>query len=120
MTNYVEAYQDETHIYHREAIKLAGQFFTDTDNDVETGIVRWKSNGRVPPKDVVALWDHLQCTVDVDACDAAREEETKAFLKRYRESQPAEPTDEERFEARAAHGPGVELVDVFSGRRFTT
>ena len=54
-----------------------------------------------------------------NSCTAARERDLDAFLAAYRRNPPP-VTDEMRFEARAAHGPGVELVDVISGRRFTT
>ena len=36
------------------------------------------------------------------------------------ESLRAEAEAEERFEARAAFGPGVEVVDIITGRRYTT
>jgi hypothetical protein len=43
------------------------------------------------------------------------------FFAAYREAQAKRPvSDEERFNARAAYGPGVEVVDVISGRRFRT
>jgi hypothetical protein len=45
---------------------------------------------------------------------------TADVVDRYRRSQPAVPSAGMRAEARAAHGAGVKLVDVFTGRTFTT
>ena len=53
----------------------------------------------------------------------AREIHTKAFLEEYRTAQlnrTAEQIREERFEARAAMGPGVEMVNIITGEKYTT
>ena len=53
----------------------------------------------------------------------AREIHTKAFLEEYKVAQlnrTAEEIAEERFEARAAMGPGVEMVNIVTGERYTT
>ena len=53
----------------------------------------------------------------------AREIHTKAFLEEYKVAQlnrTAEQIAEERFEARAAMGPGVEMVNIITGERYTT
>ena len=53
----------------------------------------------------------------------ARDIHTTAFLKEYRTAQlnrSAEQKREERFEARAAHGPGVEIVNIITGEKYTT
>lgn len=85
------------------------------------GVVRWNSNGQVPPSDVI---DHAVAGgvpgIDVNACELARAADTRAFFAEYRRRQPAVPSAEERAEARAAFGPGVEVVDAISGRRFRT
>ena len=91
------------------------------DATIVNGVVRWKSNGRVPFAD--CLEDAIAggvAGIDLAACAAARDADTTAFLAEYRRNQPAEPSAEERFEARAAFGEGVEVVDVLSGRRFRT
>ena len=89
------------------------------DNSYEgpDGIRRWISNNAVIP---VCVLENDACLIVPDEHRAAYDAETAAFFAEYRLNQPAEPTDEERFEARAAHGPGVELVDVITGRRWTT
>ena len=53
----------------------------------------------------------------------ARDIHTTAFLKEYRVAQlnrSAEQIREERWEARAAMGPGVEMVNVITGEKYTT
>ena len=53
----------------------------------------------------------------------AREIHTKQFLEEYRTAQlnrTAEQIREERLEARAAMGPGVEMVNIITGERYTT
>ena len=53
----------------------------------------------------------------------AREIHTKAFLKEYtiaQKNRTAEQIREERFEALAAMGPGVEMVNIITGERYTT
>jgi hypothetical protein len=82
------------------------------------GVRRWSSNGKVIPH-----WTFEDAGMECPpAQKVAHEEESAEFIRRYCEQQAKRggPSDEERYEARAAFGPGVELVDVFSGRRWTT
>ena len=53
----------------------------------------------------------------------ARDIHTTAFLKEYRTAQlnrSAEQIREERWEARAAMGPGVEMTNIITGETYTT
>ena len=53
----------------------------------------------------------------------AREIHTTAFLKEYtiaQKNRSAEQIREERWEARAAMGPGVEMVNIITGETYTT
>lgn len=89
--------------------------------DAEDGVYRWTSNGNIPPADCYNSHSIDQLpNFDLKKQLAVHERELAAFFEEYRRHQPAEPSAEELYEARAAHGPGVELVDVISGRRFTT
>jgi hypothetical protein len=81
------------------------------------GIWRWESNGSIPPKDV--LRDNLDGD-ELAANLAAYDAELAVFLAAYRAAQPAEPDAEQLYEMRAAFGPGVEVVDVITGRRVRT
>ena len=62
-------------------------------------------------------------TQTVTRTAVARDIHTTAFLKEYRTAQlnrSAEQIREERFEARAAMGPGVKMVNIFTGEQYTT
>ena len=53
----------------------------------------------------------------------ARDAHTTAFLAEYRTAQlnrSAEQIREERWEARAAFGPGETIVNIITGERYTT
>jgi hypothetical protein len=57
-------------------------------------------------------------TVDVEASKAAREVDNARFIEQYIKGQASrteEQLAEERFEARAAFGPGEKLVNVITG-----
>jgi hypothetical protein len=62
-----------------------------------------------------------QATVDITA--SARDVYTEKSIAEYIEAQKnrtAEQIAEERFEARAAHGEGVRLVNIITGETYTT
>ena len=59
----------------------------------------------------------------VTRTSVAREIHTKKFLQEYtiaQKNRSAEQIREERFEARAAMGPGVEMVNIVTGEKYTT
>lgn len=104
------------------AEKLAEQF---EDATVKGGVVRWNSNNSVPFEDM--LTDFAEAGfipfVTVGTSLEAREVDNKAFFAEYRKAQAnrtEEQIAEQRFEARAAMGPGVEMVNIFTGERYTT
>lgn len=90
----------------------------DAEYDEHDKVLRWKSNGSVPPADCVAHWNFLglTCTDTLLRCDEVRARELADFAAEYRKNQ-GPPSDEEMFEMRAAFGPGEVVVDVISGRR---
>jgi hypothetical protein len=62
-------------------------------------------------------------TQTVTRTAVARDIHTTAFLKEYtiaQKNRSAEQIREERFEARAAMGPGVEMVNIVTGEKYTT
>lgn len=91
------------------------------DAHIDGAVIRWNSNNRVPPRDIIAgmleagLITQLQATVS----NTRRDLDTAQFLSDYRRNYKG-PSNEERFEARAAHGPGVTLVNVITGHKWTT
>ncbi len=80
------------------------------------GVYYWIPSGNIVPPSVFEE-AYVECP---ESHRAAYEAFLTNFAREYRRRQPSVPSDEERFEARAAFGAGVEVVDVLSGRRFTT
>lgn len=78
---------------------------------------RWTSNDSVIEVGICKQYG-IPCNPTLQ--EAARESHVAEVLANYRKNQPAEPSEEERRLARAAYGPGKEVVDVVSGRKFTT
>lgn len=54
----------------------------------EGGVMRWKSNGRVPFPNVVAEAKAAGLPADVEATATAREADVKAFLAEFRRNPP--------------------------------
>jgi hypothetical protein len=83
------------------------------------GVMRWRSNESVPPAEC------LRAALDMDLITLPQFtksidmgiEETRQVIQAYIARQPAQPSDEELAEMRAAFGPGEVVVDVISGRR---
>tara|TARA_R110002073_G_scaffold135159_6_gene283197 strand:+ start:973 stop:1257 length:285 start_codon:yes stop_codon:yes gene_type:complete len=85
------------------------------------GIIRWVSNDQVPPADIIAEMGF--CRATVANLNAARTEDLRVFLLARSEARAnisKEQLAEERFEQRAAFGPGVKLVDIFTGEETIT
>jgi hypothetical protein len=80
---------------------------------VKGGVLRWISNGRVPPADFCAEAKVLGFDVSLARCDEDRAAETRALLESYRANPPALDVDE----ARAGLGQGVTVVNVLTGKR---
>jgi hypothetical protein len=95
----------------KEAERLRDWLATKTKVGPE-GELRWLSNDRPVPLDTFK-----DALVDPPARQAkAAKADTDAFLADYRANQ-GPMSAEERFEARAAFGPGATVVDVITGRR---
>lgn len=94
------------------------------DTTTDEGIPRWTSNHAVPHEDVLTDWQELGLIppITVAAALAARRLDLDAFAQRYREQMAARTPQqiaEQRAEARGAFGPGVALVNVLTGERYT-
>ena len=62
-------------------------------------------------------------SITVEATRIARDRYTQRTLREYAEAQrnrTAEEIAEQRAEARAAMGPGVDMVNIFTGEKYTT
>ena len=94
----------------------------------QEGAVGWlMSDGEFRPlmSDAVAeLKDAgLICATTVTRTAVARKLYTQKTLAEYtvaQKNRTAEQIAEERFEARAAMGPGVKMVNIFTGEQYTT
>ena len=86
----------------------------------EGNVIRWVSNGNVPPKDIVEGFfeSGLITAVQKEHSDATRSRETMQFLERYKEAM-ANRTEEqkaaERAEVRAAFGNDATVVNIITG-----
>ena len=123
MTDYIRQLTNPRYEFERkEAERLSNDLLLNTDVDPH-GVMRWLSNGSVPPEDCVALAVHLGMAVSVEACNEARTADLTAWIAEYRVAQAnrsPEQVAEEQAMARAAHGPGVRLVNIFTGEGYTT
>jgi hypothetical protein len=101
MPDYCAAYQNPEHPYYREAKTLVTQISDEAN--YSNGVMRWKSNDQVPPTDVVEFAHYLLGgkTVDINKCRRHRNADLKTFITQYKADQKP-PTEEERFEERAA------------------
>jgi hypothetical protein len=102
----------------RDADRLRAQVADDSHSYTgEDGVRRWRSNDAIIPPHVL----RDACLVCPEAHTAAYEAETAAFLAEYRRNRSNRRLSaEERFEMRAAFGPGVEVVDVITGQTWRT
>ena len=82
------------------------------------GTGRWTTNGSAIPPDCAYTLDALGLAPGLDLAATARAyvTETAAFLKSYRDNQPAFASGEELAEMRAAFGPGATVVNAITGR----
>ena len=115
MTNYIKQLDSEFQNFRDEANRLIEKF--DVDAYVQHGVVRWKNNDRVPPQDVLDLWQHVGHEFDMRKSQVLRESEQQQFLEEYRKRmENYEPSEEELGEMRAAFGPGETVVNVITGK----
>ena len=100
--------------------KYKTQFYVD-ETDSESGpVVRWNSNSRIPFEDmlqefVTAGWIGQ---VELNNSLVQRKIEDRIAIEAYRKNYRG-PSEEEMFEARAAFGPGAQVVNVFTGHSYT-
>lgn len=81
-------------------------------------VFRWASNNAVCPVDAC---QEYAIPADLAAQAAARDAELTAFAAAYRAARRGRrPSAEERYELRAAFGPGQTVVNVLTGERTRT
>ena len=103
----------EQEIRKMEERQMNGEIFFGVD-----GVVRWKSNKHVMPRECREILSHTayRDLFNEDASRAAEDAETAAFLENYRRNS-AEPSEEERAEMQAAFGKGTTVVDIITGKK---
>lgn len=88
---------------------------------VTDGVVRWTTNNSIPFDDMLGDFEALGL---IDAATRSRSTAQRAAdnaaFARARSRRPRRVSAEERFEMRAAFGPGVEVVNVLTGDRCRT
>ena len=122
--DYVAELKNPTSVVrHREAVDAMLCMKNRQDYTIKDGVITWNSNGNVPPKELVALAKYNGEDVDIAKCNAERDRQDYEAIAAYRKrmaNRTPEEMAEQRAEAHAAHGPGVELVNVLTGESFTT
>lgn len=104
----------ESHIERKWSEDLINKF--DTDTYLKEGVVYWKSNGNVPPKDVLEFWDYVGKDFDFEKSKNELNRQTDAFFEEYiKANKGREYSDEELFEMTCAFGEGTEVVDIITG-----
>lgn len=112
MTDYVGNLSSTVRPFREDAERTADKLRKDAT--ITNGVIRWNSNGSVPPEDCVALAAHIGLAVNVARCTAERNREIDAFLAEYRRN-PPRLSPEDRAEALRELGP--DAVNVVTGRR---
>jgi hypothetical protein len=82
-------------------------------------ILRWESNDAVVPSDVMAATDWAYQA----EMTKVRNEDMLRSMELYiqsRSDRTPEQVAEERYEARAALGPGVDMVNLFTNEKYRT
>ena len=122
MTDYVSHYTSpKAEWQKREADRVAHQLKTETI--IRSGVLRWKSSNNVPPDDYLEFADFLGIQFDLKISLKVQKDEQLRAIRDYKSRQASrspQDIEEERMMASAAHGPGVELVNVITGVKFKT
>ena len=117
MTDYIKQYDTPRHAFEKqEAERLIAKF--ETDATVTDGVVRWDSNNRVPPSDILELWRHVGKVFDFDKSYATQQADQDADIADYRRRMANHVhSAEELSEMRAVFGPGATVVNVLTGQK---
>ena len=100
--------------------KYSTQFYIDESNSETGPVVRWNSNDCIPFADMLqnfvdAGWITKQ---EQNNSLVQRDEEDRVALEAYCKNYKG-PSQEERFEMRAAFGAGAKVVNALTGHTYT-
>lgn len=105
----------EKHPFRKDADKLTRDF--ETEAFVKDGVVRWNSNKRIPPIEILDFWKYIGLDFDYEKSLKIQNEEDAIFIAQYKESMKNyKPSEEEIFEMRAAFGAGEKVVNIITGQ----
>lgn len=96
------------------------RFYIDETNSKSGPVVRWNSNNAIPFSDMLEQF-HMAGWIDGVTrlnSTAQRVKEDAEAIARYRANYRG-PSEEERFEMRAAFGAGAKVVNVLTGDSYT-
>jgi hypothetical protein len=83
--SYLTDYLGDNKYWKNDATKIIDKF--ENNAFVLDGVVRWKTNNRVPPQDILEIWNHVGKGFDLKKSMDVKERESDEFLKEYRERQ---------------------------------
>lgn len=94
---------------------------TEKCNVDDNGVYRWKTSNNVVPGDILekAGFTDEGLAANKVARDIQITESLTAYVESQKNRSP-EQIAEAQFGARAAHGPGVEIVNFLTGEKWTT
>ena len=114
MTDYVSDLTSTVHFRREDAERMRSK--VETDAVYCDGIMRWKSNDRIPPIKCVAMAAHIGMPVDVVKCTAFRDSETSAFLQLYRKNQiERSPAQKAQDASMAVRELGSDAMNIITG-----
>lgn len=114
MNRYIEGLRyPENHPFRSDAERLLNGFHTDIN--IKDGIIRWKSNDNIPPKEILEFWKYIGFAFNYNDCITLQERETQAFLNNYSQNRKSQ-SEGELDEMRAAFGSGKKIIDVVTGK----
>lgn len=115
---YIEGMKyDLPHPFRQDSERLAAQFYSDTYKD-SNYVLRWKSNDRVPPQEVLDFWKYIGKRFNMSKSITARNRESKRSIEQYKKSMRNHKySEEELSEMRAVYGKGEVIVDIITGEK---
>ena len=103
--------------HNQEELKRYISMYKDTI--ISEGIIRWISNDRVPPKELLTLWNYLKFPFDYNKSVETGALELADSMEEYcKRQQDKKFTAEEIYEMKAAFGENAKVKDIISGKEF--
>ena len=107
--------------YREAALEEAQEKFDRGDHYFDGDVIRWKLSNNPPMSDMMIRWLTLGLVSDdvFNATEKTRAEENSVAIAQYVDAQNSmskEQRAEVTADIRGAFGPGVDVVNVFTGR----